>query len=138
VHAVLQTRLTGITPATADEMAEVVAANPDFQGYQLVYVTWETRKVSGDSIEFNSSIGDFRPATVDGTVADKATAFGGPCTTDSFDEAFDTAGGTVTGCEIGLEIQGGQKVGGLLFIGPSAVSDSPFDSYAGEPVFLKG
>lgn len=137
-HAVLQSRLTGITRATEEEMAAVVAANPDFQGYQMVYVTWETRKVSGDSILYNSSTGDFRPATTEGDDAQNAFAFGGPCQTDYFDEGFDSGGETISGCEIGLEIAGGKQVGGLLFTGPSSADENPFRLYDGSPVFLKG
>lgn len=137
-HAVLQTRLTGVTPATDAEMAAIVAENPDFAGHQVVWVTWETRKVSGDDIEFDSNGSDFTPATTEGTRSQSAWSIGGTCSTDSFDEEFNEGTGVAEGCAMGIQVAGGQQVGGLLYTGPSAQDDNPFEEYDGSPAFLKG
>ncbi|GIG25904.1 hypothetical protein [Cellulomonas denverensis] len=137
-RAVLQTRLTGVTPASEAEMAEIVAENPDFAGYQVIWVTWETRKVSGDDIEYDSNGSDFTPATTEGTASQSAWSIGGSCNSGLFDEEFDQGTGVSEGCAMGIEVQGGQQVGGLLYTGPAAQDDNPFDEYHGSPVFLKG
>lgn len=137
--AVMQARLAGITPATQAQVDTLVAEIPDLKGYNVVLITFDEQKVSGDDITYSSGYTDFRPATVKGEKGQEVIVAGwDDCGGESYSEEFNAGGVPVTSCVVGAWVEGGDEIGGLIWTGPSAVDDSPYSNYEGQPVFLKG
>jgi hypothetical protein len=138
-HAVIQSRVTGITAATEEQLQLLISEIPDLEGYEVSLITLEERKVSGDDITFGSDYTDYSPAATDGAEAQEVSVIGwDECSSESFTEEFNAGSASITSCFVGAVVPGTDKIGGLLYEGPSAAEENPYSSYEGKPVFMKG
>ncbi|QAY74659.1 hypothetical protein ET445_16295 [Agromyces protaetiae] len=136
--AVLQTRLVGVETATQAQVDLLVSEIPELKGYHVELIRFETKKVSGDDIAYNSNYTDFRPADVNGLRAQEVSVISwDDCNSESFTEEFDAGVETIPGCLVGAWVEGGDPVGGMIWTGNSSVDDNPFGEYDGTPVFFQ-
>ncbi len=138
-EAVISARLLSVEEATAEERA-VLDENfgEDIADYDIYLVRYEQEKESGDAIEFNSDYSFFDVVDADGERVQSVTLIGWDgCKSNSFDEEFDTNGGTLAQCAIGAVPTGDDAPAGLAYSGGYG-DDNPYDYLDGEPLlFLK-
>lgn len=131
--AVVSARLVSVEPASQADTDFLVDQIPQLKGYEVVLLTVEQKKVSGESIAFNADYTGFRPASADGKRAQEVTVIGwDTCRSNSFSKDFDENGATITQCIIGAAVPGGNPIAGVIY----APYDSPYSTSGGQPIFF--
>lgn len=137
-RAVLQSRVTGMEPATQEQIDLLVSQLPELQGYDVSFVTLEERKVSGDDITEAADYSDYQIALTTGERGEEVLVSGWEdCPSGSFTEGFDAGSETIASCFVGAAAPGSTAVGGLRWTGSISLDDNPYSEYEGQPVFLR-
>lgn len=132
-EVVIAARLVSVEklPAAEDEF---LRDNIDgLDGYDIYVMRVEQKKVSGDDVTFNADYTGFKPARADGTRGKELTVIGwSGCKVSSFTAAFED-GEVLPQCFLGLVDSGAAPVAGVIY----TLFDTPYDSYAGAPIFFR-
>jgi hypothetical protein len=140
-EALLSARLKSVEPVSAAqlEFLNTTFDEGQLKGFDVWMLLVEEKKVSGATVEFNSDYSFFDIVDADGNQVQEITVIGwDECKTPSFDEAYDTAGGTLTQCFLAASTPGGNKPAGVAYTG-GYEEGNPYDSYDGKPLlFIKG
>jgi len=139
--ALIASRLTSVEEVSDSQMEFLNATfdEGELEGYTVWMLKVEEKKVSGDTVEFNSDYSYYDVVDNDGDQVQAITLIGwDECKTPSFDEEFDVNGGTIEICLLGASPEGdsGQPAG-VAYTG-GYEDDNPYDSYDGKPLlFIK-
>jgi hypothetical protein len=134
--ALISAKLTSVTPATAEQTAELNEASEDIKGYNITFITVELTKLSGAELVYNSGSTGYAPVDAEGNTTQKLIMFSSyeACDQPSFEEEFDT-GTPLSLCFIGLAPEGGNAPVGLEYAG-GYEENNPYDSFDGEPLLF--
>lgn len=131
--AIIAARLVSIDEATTAQYELLVKQIPQLAGYTIWLVKVEQKKVSGDSIVFNTDSMAF--AAIDGntTKVQQVVMVGwDECTVESFTKRFDDGDGTITQCIIGATQPDESEVVGVQY----AAANTRYDSFDGNPIYF--
>lgn len=140
-EALIASRLISVEPVTKSQLAFLNETfdEGELEGYDVWMVIVEEQKISGASIEFDSDYSYYDVVDADGDQVQGITVIGwDECSTESFDEEFDTNGGILTQCFLGAAPSTDTGIpAGVAYTG-GYEDDNPYDSYDGKPLlFIK-
>jgi len=135
VTAVVSAKLVSVEPVSDAQLKFLNEQFDQLAGYDVYLVTVDQKKESGDAIIYNADYTNFKVIDAEGTQVQGVTLIGwDECSTESFDEAFDTQGEVLTQCFIGASPAGGNAPAGVAYTG-GYDDDNP---YKDEPLlFIK-
>ena len=139
-EALLSARLKSVEPVTKAqlEFLNTTFDEGQLKGYDVWMILVEEKKVSGATVEFNADYSFFDIVDKDGNKVQEITVIGwDECKTPSFDDEYDTAGGTLTQCFLAASTPGGNAPAGVAYTG-GYEEGNPYDSFDGKPLlFIK-
>jgi len=118
VTAVISAKLVSVEPVTDAQLKFLNEQFDQLAGYDVYLVTVDQKKESGDPVIYNADYTNFKVVDAEGTQVQGVTLIGwDECSTESFDEPFDTEGAVLTQCFIGASPAGGNAPAGVAYTG---------------------
>jgi len=118
VAAVISAKLVSVEPVTDAQLKFLNEQFDQLAGYDVYLVTVDQKKESGDPVIYNADYTNFKVVDAEGTQVQGVTLIGwDECSTESFDEPFDTEGAVLTQCFIGASPAGGNAPAGVAYTG---------------------
>lgn len=131
--AVIAARVVRIDKASPEQKNFLVSEVSELTDYSVWILTVEQKKISGQSILFDSDYDAFNSITADHKRARGVEIFGWTeCTSQSFTKEFDEDGATITQCFIGATKSGGEKISGIRY----AKNGTVYDPHDGNPIIF--